>query len=151
MTVDRIDPDDALLACTTLDRVDHVDAHFLRTAITRSPAQWAREILENVSVIRQLSLCTGWTLLGIKLRHGDGMAVAGWPIAHEDTDYIRLQGDSFTGLTGELVTRVIDDGVVFATFVQLDGAAARFLWNRVLATHLSTVESLVAEAGERVG
>ncbi|MFB1294583.1 hypothetical protein ACAG24_003645 [Mycobacterium sp. pW049] len=110
---------------------------------------WAREILENVSFIRQLSLRTGWTLLGIKLRHDDGETIAGWHVAHNDSEYVRLQADSCTGLTGELVTRVTDDGVVFATFVQLDGPVARFLWNRVPSAHLTTVESLVAEAGER--
>lgn len=150
MTVDRIDPDDALLACTTLDRIDHVDAHLLRTDNTRSPAQWAHEILENVSALRQLSLRTGWTLLGIKLRHGDRDVIAGWPIAHCDSEYIRLQTDSYTGLTGELVARVTDDGLVFATFVRVDGPVARLLWNRALATHLAVVPALLAEAGERL-
>lgn len=150
MTVDRIEPDDALMACATLDTVYHVDVHLLRTDARRSPRQWAREILENVSAMRQLSLRTGWTLLGIRLRHGDRDAVAGWSVAYEDAECIRLQSHSFTGLTGELVTRVTDEGVVFATFVRVDGALARFLWDRALTAHLTTVATLLAEAGERV-
>lgn len=150
MTVDRIEPDDALLACTTLEVIDHIDVHLLRTDARRSPQQWAREILENASATRALSLRAGWTLLGIKLQYGDRDAVAGWSVAHDDTEYIRLQSDSCTGLTGELVTRVTGEGVVFATFVRVDGAVARFLWDRALAAHLMIVATLLAEAGERV-
>ncbi|MDA2889690.1 hypothetical protein PDG61_02070 [Mycolicibacterium sp. BiH015] len=150
MIVDRIEPDDVLLACTTLKVIDHVDAHLLRTDARRSPQQWSREILENVSATRQLSLRAGWTLLGIKLRHGDRDAVAGWSVAYDDAEYIRLRSDSFTGLTGELVTRVTDAGVEFATFVRVDGAVARFLWDRALTAHLMIVATLLAEAGERV-
>ncbi|WP_234788633.1 hypothetical protein [Mycolicibacterium iranicum] len=151
MAVVRIEPDDALLACTTLGTVDHVDAHLLDSDLVRSPAQWAREILENVSARRQLSLRAGWTLLGIKLRHGDHDVIAGWPVAHCDTEYVRLHADSYTGLTGELVTRVTDGGIVFATFVQVDGPVARLLWDRALGAHLMIVPALLAQARERVG
>lgn len=152
-TVNRIDPDAALLACTTLDRVDHVDAHLIhsRPASSRSPEQWAREILENVSKTRQLSLRAGWTMLGLKLHIGDADAIAGWPIAHRDADYLRLRGDSLSGLTGELVTRVAGDGVAFATFVQLDGPVARLLWSRTVSLHLNIVRQLLTEAAERTG
>ncbi len=147
----QIEPDDALLACTTLDVIDHVDAHLLRTEVVHSPQQWAREILTNVTAMRQLSLRAGWTLLGIKLHHGDPEAIAGWRVTHNDAEYLRLHTDSFTGLTGELVARVTDDGVVFATFVRLDGRVARFLWDRAVAAHMLIVPALLAAAGERAG
>ncbi|MDG4665341.1 hypothetical protein [Mycobacterium sp. 236(2023)] len=147
----QIEPDDALLACTTLDVVDHVDAHLLRTEVIQRPEQWAREILTNVTAMRQLSLRAGWTLLGIKLRHADRTAIAGWSVTHNDAEYLRLHADSLTGLTGELVTRSTDDGVVFATFVRLDGRVAQFLWDRAVSAHMLIVPALLADAGERAG
>jgi len=151
ISVIQIEPDDALLACTTLDVIDHVDAHLLRTEVDQSPEQWTREILTNVTAMRQLSLRAGWTLLGIKLHHADRTAIAGWPVTHNDIEYLRLHTDSFTGLTGELVTRVTNRGVVFATFVRLDGRVAQFLWDRAVSAHMLIVPTLLAEAGERVG
>ena len=151
--VDRIDPAEGLLACCALPRIDHVDVHLLRTEPARgqTPEQWAREILEGPPAAMRARLCAGWTMLGIKLRHRELRAVAGWPITHSDSSYIRLQGDSRVQLTGQLVTRRTAQGVEFATFTQFGNAAARLLWNRVLPAHLRTVESLLRDAARRTG
>lgn len=152
-TVDRIDADDGLLGCSTLARVDHVDAHLLRvdSATLASPERWAREILEHTSAAMRIRLRAGWTMLGIGLHHGEPVTIAGWPIGHNSAEYVRLQGDSRLGLTGQLVTRVTDDGVVFATFAQLSNPLARSLWATVLPGHLTIVRSLLEGAVERAG
>lgn len=149
--VERVDADDALLACTTLSRIDHVDAHQLHTdrAGTHSPEQWSREIIEHTSSAMRLRLRTGWTALGIVLHHGEPDTIAGWQIAHNSPDHVRLQGNSRLGLAGELVTRVTEDDVTFATFVRLSNPAARLMWAKVLPAHLTIVRSLVQAAAER--
>lgn len=149
--VDQIDADSALLACSTLPRVDHVDAHLLRTDgnTSRTPEQWAREILEHPPAGVRLRLRAGWTALGIALHHGRPDTVAGWPVTGNTAEYLRLQSDSRIGLHGQLITRVCDRGVTFATLVALDNPVARMVWAKVLPGHLTTVRSLVEGAARR--
>jgi hypothetical protein len=151
-TVKAIEADDELLACSTLGRIDHVDVHVVHIAPTAldSPERWIREILEHTSTPTRIRLRAGWTMLGIGLHHGEADTVAGWRVAHSSMEYVRLHGDSRLGLTGELITRVTGDGVVFATAVQLSTALARSVWAAVLPTHLSIVRSLLQDAAERV-
>jgi len=150
-TVQRIDADDGLLACSTLPRIDHVDVHLLQCGATTTPEAWAREILEGTSAAMRVRLRAGWTMLGIGLHHGEPDTIAGWPITHNSAEYVRLQGDSRIGLTGQLVTRVTDDGIAFATFAQLSNPLARTLWAKVLPGHLTIVRSLLEGAVERIG
>jgi hypothetical protein len=150
--VDAIDASTELLQCCTLPRVDHVDVHLAHcdSAAHESPELWAREILERTSAAMRLRLRAGWTMLGIGLHHRDPNTVAGWPITHSSAEYARLQGVSRLGLTGQLVTRVNDNGIVFATFAQLSTPLARSVWARVLPTHLTIVRSLLQDAAERM-
>ena len=90
-------------------------------------------------------------MLGLRVHHRGPDAIAGWPVAHRDADYVLLQGDSLLGLTGQLVTRVTDGGVEFATFAKLAHPVARAMWARVLPSHLEIVERLLREAAERTG
>lgn len=142
---------DTLRACCTLDRIDHVDTHLLATgrASDKTPELWAREILERPPAVMRARLATGWTMLGLRVHQRGTDAIAGWPITHRDAEYVRLQGDSLLGLTGQLVTRVTDGGVEFATFVQLGNPLARAVWARVLPTHLEVVGSLLRGAAKR--
>jgi hypothetical protein len=152
-TVDAVDADAELLQCSTLPRVDHVDVHLVHcdAAGRDSPESWAREILEHTSPAMRLRLRAGWTMLGIGLRHRDDNTVAGWPITHSSAEFVRLHGVSRLGLTGQLITRVTDDGVVFATFAALSTPLARTVWARALPAHLTIVRSLLQDAAERVG
>ena len=151
-TVEAIEADDELLACSTLPRIDHVDVHVVHIAPAAldSPESWIREILERTSAAMRVRLRAGWTMLGIGLHHGEADTVAGWRIAHTSAEYVRLHGDSRLGLTGQLIARVTEDGVVFATVAQLSNPVARSVWARVLPTHLTIVRSLLQDAAERV-
>lgn len=151
-TVERIDPGDDLLACSTLSRIDHVDVHSLTSGDgPRDPLGWAREILEGPGAAVRLRLRAGWTMLGIRLHRGAPDAIAGWPITHHNLEYVRVQSSSPIGLSGELITRMAGDRVEFATLVRLDNPAARLVWARVLPTHLGVVRSLMDGAASRVG
>ena len=147
----RTDPDADLLACSTLTRVDHVDAHQLRTSHASSPAEWAREILEGPPAVTRLRLRLGWTVLGIRLRPAGPDVIAGWSVTHRDAEYVRLQAMSPMGLSGQLITRVAGGEVTFATFVRLGNPVARRVWAKVLPTHLAVVCSLVDGAASRSG
>lgn len=152
-TIDPIEAGDDVRRCSTLARIDHIDAHLMHveSGALASPEWWAREILEGTTAAMRVRLRAGWTMLGIGLRHSDANTVAGWPIAHSSAEYVRLQGDSRFGLTGQLITRVTADGIVFATVVHLGNPVARALWSAVLPTHLTIVRSLLHDAAERVG
>ena len=151
-TIERIDPDD-FLGCSTLTRIDHVDAHaFAPGGEPRDPLTWAREILEGPGAATRLRLRAGWTMLGIRLRHREAAdVIAGWPVTHHDSAYVRLQAASPIGLSGELITRVAGDRVEFATLVRLGNPVARLVWAQVLPTHLSVVRSLMNGAAARAG
>lgn len=151
-TVEPIEADDELRRCSTLARIDHVDAHLVHveSGALASPELWVREILEGTTTAMRVRLRAGWTMLGIGLHHGEADTVAGWRITHRSAEYVRLHGDSRLGLTGQLITRVTADGIVFATVVHLSNPVARSLWSRVLPTHLTIVRSLLQEAAERV-
>jgi hypothetical protein len=151
--VESLDADDSLRDHCTLPRVDHVDAHLLRLdrPADRTAEQWAREILEHTSAATRARLFSGWAMLGLRLRPGDPATIAGWPIADSDMKHVRLQTDSRLGLTGQLVTQVRSDGIVFATFARLGNPVVRALWARVLPTHLTIVRSLLRGAAERTG
>ncbi|MBX7448305.1 hypothetical protein GR927_09910 [Mycolicibacterium sp. 3033] len=142
---------DTLRTYCSLARIDHVDTHLLSTDDPRgkTPEQWAREILEGPPAATRARLIAGWTMLGLRVHHRGPDAIAGWPIIHADADHVLLQGDSPLGLTGQLMTRVSDDGVQFATFVRLANPAARALWSRALPTHLKFVDSLLRGAADR--
>ncbi|TRW79997.1 hypothetical protein FK535_20195 [Mycolicibacterium sp. 018/SC-01/001] len=142
---------DTLRTYCTLDRIDHVDTHLLPDTRDRTPEQWAREILEGPPAATRALLLAGWTMLGLRVHHRGPGAIAGWPIIHRDSEHVLLQGDSPLGLTGQLVTRVTEDGVQFAAFVRLANPAARALWARALPTHLKFVDSLLRGAAERTG
>lgn len=159
-TVERIDADDSLLAGSTLSRIDHVDVHRLRTehALQHTPQEWAREILEGPSTAMRVRLHLGWTALGIALHRGAVSialhrgavdTIAGWPVSDSGVDYVRLQSDSRIGLTGELLTRVGDHDVTFATLVQLANPVARRVWASVLPAHLNIVRTLMQGAADR--
>lgn len=150
-TVDRVHADSALLARSTLTRIDHVDAHVLRTDgdLSRTPEQWAREILEHPPAAVRLRLRAGWTALGIALHHGRPDTIAGWPITGNTAEFLRLQSDSRIGLHGQLITRLSDQGVTFATLVELGNPVARMVWAKVLPGHLRTVRSLMEGAAQR--
>ena len=144
---------DTLRSYCTLDRIDHADTHVVATerADHMTPELWAREILEGPPAATRAQLTAGWTMLGLRVHHRGADAIAGWPIAYMEAEHVRLQGDSLIGLKGQLVTRVSDAGVEFATFVQLGNPMARALWTRVLPTHLEIVDSLLRGAAERTG
>lgn len=70
-------------------------------------------------------------------------------ISENNTEYIRLQAVSRLGFTGQLVARTTDEGLEFATFVELRNVAARTLWATVVPGHLVTVASLLDKAAVR--
>ncbi|MFW0152888.1 hypothetical protein ACNUDN_24180 [Mycobacterium sp. smrl_JER01] len=115
----------------------------------------------------RVRLHLGWTALGITLHRGAVSiaphrgavsiaphrgavdTIAGWPVSDSGVDYVRLQSDSRIGLTGELLTRVGDHDVTFATLVQLANPVARRVWASVLPAHLNIVRTLMQGAADR--
>lgn len=148
--VRRIHAGDALVAHSTLRRVDHVDAHSIRIDCQNTtPEQWAREILEHVPRTTRMRLHRGWAMLGLKLDHDDPAAVAGWTVSESNANFVRLHATSRLGLTGQLVVRMADEGFEFATFAQLTNVGVRAIWAAVLPGHLDTVASLLSGAVDR--
>lgn len=131
---------------STLARVDYADTFVVDVGdvTTRSAEDWARAVLEEAPLRRRSGLLSGWTLLGLELDLGGPGTVLGWRVRERTPDAVLLGAAGRLGLSGEL--RFAREGGLlrFATFVQLDGRAARLAWAGTERVHDSVVRSLLA-------
>lgn len=64
--------------------------------------------------------------------------------------FILLGANSRIGMPGELLLRIEQHGLLFATFVRHDNAGARALWATIETVRVRTVSSLLEQASRRV-
>jgi hypothetical protein len=131
---------------STLARVDYADMFLVEVADAgaRSAEDWARAILEEAPLRRRSGLLSGWTLLGLDLDLGGPGTVLGWRVRERTPDAVLLGAAGRLGLSGELLLERDGDTLRFATFVQLDGRAARLAWAGTERVHDAVVRSLLA-------
>src|ERR1700742_1137373 len=117
---------------STLSRVDYEDAFIVDAAGRRTAEQWARAVFNDAPVAVRARLVSGWTGLGLKLaRPSSASRVLGWKVRHNSPNVMLLAADSILGLQAELLFRTEPRGVLFATMIQQNNAAARALWARI--------------------
>ena len=68
----------------------------------------------------------------------------GWRVRESTPDAVLLGAAGRLGLSGELLFERDGDALRFATFVRLDGRAARLAWAATERVHDSVVRSLLA-------
>ncbi|HWC33409.1 MAG TPA: hypothetical protein VG650_01155 [Mycobacteriales bacterium] len=116
------------------------DAHYVDafTAITpiagsRTPREWAQQILESASFPMRVFLLVGWRCgLGFRLTRRN--AVLGWPVLTESADWVVLRQGSWL-FEVALLMRVTDDQLTWSTRVKHSSAVGRGTWCAVGRLH----------------
>ncbi|MEE4418927.1 hypothetical protein [Streptomyces bugieae] len=137
---------------STLDRIDYENALLADLGPTedRTAEQWARTVLEEAPRDMRRALTQGWTALGLQL--GPALSegcVLGWPVRHSTPDSVLLSTSSTLGLHGQLVFQRRPGELLFASFIQLEGDAARALWASVEGRHPDAMHRLLDRAISR--
>jgi deazaflavin-dependent oxidoreductase (nitroreductase family) len=134
------------------NKPDYTDAFEVtrRASDNRSPEQWARAMFEGAPMLVRWFLIFGWrVVLGLRLgpRPSAGH-VLGWRIAAVDSGAIHL--DAVSPLANaELVVRVTNSTVGFATNISYARRATRLLWAVVRPIHQWIVPYLLKRAATR--
>jgi hypothetical protein len=136
-TLPRLDYHD----CFVVDRIDRRD---------RTPEQWARVLVEGASPKMRRALRTAWLALGVKLGPADAPdLVLGWPIRRSTADHVLLGTESHAGFSAELLLRLEQPTLLFATLVQLHNPLTRGLWALITPGHQRTVRHVLASGVTR--
>ncbi len=139
-------------ALSTLSRVDYEDAFHLDIAQApdRTAERWARSVLQDAPMAMRNGLLAGWSAIGLKLGPpGSEGYVLGWEVRDSTPDFVLLGVGSRIGMPGEMLFKRERRALLFATFVQQDGAIARATWARVEPVHMVTVRRVLEQAGRR--
>jgi hypothetical protein len=139
-------------ALSTLSRVDYTDAFIVDAGgDERTAEQWARAVFNDAPLAVRARLVSGWIGLGLKLGEPwSTRRVLGWKVQQRSPSVILLGAESVLGLQAELLFRTEPRGLLFATFVQQNNAAARAVWGRITSTHKTVVRSLLEHAARRL-
>jgi hypothetical protein len=150
-TVRQVDVPAQLLGSSTLPAVDYADAFLVDVSAHPdwTAEQWAVAVLEGASVTTRDQLQAGWSALGLK-RARSTASIAGWDVRARSREAVLLGRTSRLGMPGELAFSLGPDGLVFATFVHHQTAAARTMWSAVHGTHVRTVLVLLERAARDV-
>lgn len=121
---------------------DYADLFTLETgdALEWSPEQWARAAFEEVVGLKGQFIFR--VLLGLRLERSSPDHVAGWPIAHRDSNQIKLQAHS-RNLTANLIFEVDGDGASLATFMRYHRSKAERQWGRLSPRHRGMAPGLL--------
>jgi hypothetical protein len=118
-----------------LAEADYADVFTAATAkaMSHSPEQWARYILEGASVPMRIFLRVGWRFgLGFALARRN--AVLGWPVMAGSPDWVVLQQRSWL-FEVALLMRVTDGQLSWATRVRYSSPIAGAAWLLIGVLH----------------
>jgi hypothetical protein len=131
---------------SSLPDADYADAFWLATDVVASPEQWARAMFGDIPSPAQRFIWRG--LLGLRLSHGRSPdTVAGWRIAEQGEQWIRLEAESWF-LSANLVARTSGDRVSLATLVRYDRGVGRIVWPPLSAVHRLLIPGVLRDAVE---
>jgi hypothetical protein len=139
-------PDD-VRELSTLPRIDYADAFLVDTSAhpDRTAEQWAKAVLEEAPASMRAQLLSGWLALGLKVGES-GPSILDWAVRSCTPDTLLLGRDSRTGMPGELLFTLRQEGLLFGTFVHHRTPATRAVWAAVVRTHVRTVLELLERA-----
>jgi hypothetical protein len=137
-------------AADAFDPPDYVDLFVARTTRARdaSPEEWARAAMEGANPVGRF---LAWqTVLGLRLAGGGEGHIAGWRIAQQTDDWIRVEASSWF-MTAHIVFLVDDDTVSFATSVRYDRpSVAGVVWPAVAVIHRAVAPGFLLGGVHRV-
>ncbi|MBS1844370.1 MAG: hypothetical protein JST53_08140 [Actinobacteria bacterium] len=134
-----------LRAAAALGRADYEDAFLLRPAspVERTALEWAEAVLESAPPPLREPLVSGWRAIGLDLDLSSADAVLGWRVFRADPGLAVLAAESPLGIAGRLVFERRPDGLLYGTFVRLDGEPAERAWARIESAHPPVVHELL--------
>lgn len=140
-----------LRAAAALGRTDYEDAFLLR--LEEPPewtaSQWAEAVLERApSRLREI-VVAGWKAIRLDLASDE--AILGWRIRSADPELTVLAAESPLGISARLVFERRREGLLYGTFVRLEGESGARAWARIAPAHPPIVGELLALAATRTG
>lgn len=147
--VSQVEVPAELRTAAALGRVDYEDAFLLRPAgpVERTAPAWAEAVLEGAPPHLREGVVAGWTALDLDLDLSAADAVLGWRVRRADPGLVVLAAESPLGIAGRLVFERRRDGLLYGTFVRLDGEPAERAWARIAPAHPPVVRELLRLAG----
>jgi hypothetical protein len=138
---------------SALARVDYADAFVIETrpGDERTPEEWAQALLGGAPAAGQ-RLWSAVAALGILPRAAGGgspprRVIGSWDVRCSRDDFAQLVASAPIGLSAELLFERQHDGLLWATFVQLDNAVARAAWTAIAPIHRRVVPRLLERGG----
>jgi hypothetical protein len=146
----QIEVPSRLRAAAALDRVDYEDAFLVRPAapVERTALEWAEAVLEGAPPRLREGVVAAWKAIRFEL--GDFPSadhVLGWRVCRSDPGLAVLAAESPLGISGRLVFERRPDGLLYGTFVKLDGESAERAFARIEPAHPPIVRELLGLAG----
>ncbi|WP_040509875.1 DUF2867 domain-containing protein [Gordonia soli] len=127
---------------------DYIDHYELTTPIGAAPQDYARAMFGDVPTPGERFIWTG--LLHITLSRGTSPdTIAGWRLAEETADWVRMEARSWF-LTAHLVVRAVGDRLSLTTYIRYDRIVGRLAWTTLSGVHRSLVPGLLRDAARRV-
>ena len=150
--VRQIDVPPAVLAMSTLTRIDYADAFLVDLGpVQHTAEECARETLEGAPLAIRARLLSGWKSIGLKIGTGSSeRSVLGWDVRQSTPEMILLGAQSRIGMPGELLFLREGDTLVFATFVCQSNVLARAVWAMTEPAHVRMVRQILDQAGRRL-
>lgn len=139
-------------ALSTLPRIDYEDAFLCEIDSTQdwTGEEWARAVLEDTPAVTRAALRRAWSALGLDLGSSrDERLVLGWQLRRSTPDAAILASRSRIGAGAEVLCARRADGLLVATFMQLEQLFARAVWAAVAPGHRWTVGYLLEELAAR--
>jgi hypothetical protein len=140
---------DGIRALGAIDNPDYADivTATLEETPSGTPEQLIRATLQSVP--RSLLLFVPFVqrvFLGLRLNlRPSPDRVLGWRIAVRDEKWVRIEADSWL-LTGNVVMRLDEGDIFFATFIRYDHPFAAFVWPPISLIHRQVALILVRSA-----
>ena len=123
---------------------DYIDHFALSGDFQASPEHYARAMFGDVPSAAEVFIWQG--LLQLRLSKGvSSRAVAGWRIAENSPEWIRLEAQSHS-LTVHLVVATLNSQLALTTFVRYDHRFGWWAWKPLSAVHRRLAPSLFADA-----
>ena len=150
--VRHVDPPPSARTLSTLPRIDYCDAFLFGEDSTHdeSAEDLMREVLEGAPLAVRTRLLSGWTSIGLKVRHASTESVLGWEVRRSAPDHVLLGADSRIGMPGELLLKKEDGALLFATFVAQRNLIARAVWAVTQPVHVRVVRDILGHASQRL-
>ncbi|GAA2208941.1 hypothetical protein GCM10009850_043990 [Nonomuraea monospora] len=120
---------------------DYIDHYTLATGVRATPEQWARAMFGDVPNAAERLIWRGF--LGLRLtREPSPQTVAGWRIAEQGPDWIRMEAASWL-LTANIVVRAAEGQVSAATYLRYERGLGRVVWTVLSPVHRALVPRIL--------